>query len=77
MKITQITAARLVNTGNYENTRFEAAAVLDDGEDPTAAMVALQGALVLMIRAERERRYPHTESRRYIVWVEEDEPDQA
>jgi hypothetical protein len=77
MKIKTITAARLINTGNYENTRFEATAELAEGEDLAAASRDLQLALVAQIRAERDRRYPELEGRRWAMWVEEDERAEA
>jgi hypothetical protein len=77
MKIVTITAARLINTGNFENTRFEACAELADGDDPAAAMAQLQGALARMALAERDRRYPNPERRRYMMWLEEEEDGQA
>lgn len=73
MKIVSITASRLINTGNYENTKFEATAALNDGEDAQSAMQELQKGLVAMIRNELVRRFPDPGNRRYVMWVEEDE----
>lgn len=72
MVIRTITAARLVNTGNYENTRFEAMGELREGEDPDKCMAALQELLADMARAERIRRYPELTERRWHRWLEED-----
>jgi len=77
MIIKTITAARLINTGNYENTKFEATAEIEGGESATAAMASLQVALVAMIQQERDRRYPDPQRRTYAMWVEEDEREQA
>lgn len=41
------------------------------------AMASLQTNLVAMIRAERDRRYPEPERRKYAMWVEEDESEEA
>jgi len=77
MIIKTITAARLINTGNYENTKFEATAEIEGGESAIDAMASLQIALVAMIKAEQLRRHPDPERRRYMMWTEEDEREQA
>jgi hypothetical protein len=71
MHIKTITAARLVNTGNFENTRFEATAELADGETPSAAMALLQTWLTAVIDAEQRRRHPREEDRRWQRWCPE------
>ena len=53
------------------------AAELAEGEDLAAASRDLQLALVAQIRAERDRRYPELEGRRWAMWVEEDERAEA
>jgi hypothetical protein len=77
MHFRTITARRLINTGNYENTAFELSAELAPGEDLAAASTYLHEALVKLITAERERRYPEDRERAYQVWLEEDERAQA
>jgi DnaJ-domain-containing protein 1 len=45
MKITTITAARLLNLGDYNNTRIEVSADLEEGEDPGEALRRLRRAI--------------------------------
>jgi len=42
LRITQVTIERVVNLGNYENTRFAATAPVDAGDDPAAVADALR-----------------------------------
>jgi hypothetical protein len=77
MIIRTITAARLINTGNYEYSRFEVSAEIEPGEGPMEAMNSLNLQLTRMIEQERERRFPNPEQRRYAMWIEEDEREQA
>jgi hypothetical protein len=73
MRITQITVARLINTGNYENTRVELTALLDERDLLAEVAEQLHLMTVDLFRRERERRYPDDTTRRYHLWTEEDE----
>ena len=56
MAITQVSYARLYNTGNYENVRFEAVASVEDG-DVAAAFTEVDTAVHAQYRqweADRE-----------------------
>jgi len=75
VRVTTITVARLVNTGNYENTRIELTCELAEGDGLEIAGFWLQQRIAAMIRAERARRYPDIAERRWHHWLEEDEPE--
>ena|SRR5690348_7293375 len=77
MKIQTLMMRRLINTGNYENTAYEITAELADGDDLWQVGEALAAALVHLARAERDRRYPDPDQRRWHMWIEEDEWEQA
>ncbi len=73
MQVVHVVVARLVNTGDYENTRFElgAALALGDIEDDVAA--ALSDQLRTIIAAELRRRFPSADDRRWKHWLERGE----
>jgi len=59
--ITQIVYARLYNTGNYENLRLEATAIVEDGDTQAAfaearMAVEIQYQVFVTAREEAERR---------------------
>lgn len=58
MKIRTLTVARLINTGNYENTHFELTAELADEDSLWQASTALCVAIEEMAAGEHTRRYP-------------------
>lgn len=68
MKITTITVARLINTGNFENTRFEATAELADGDSLWQASATLCIALEEMAAGEYSRRYPDLQGGSPRAW---------
>jgi hypothetical protein len=72
MRITTITIARLVNTGNYENTRVELTAELGEADSLFDAAQVLSVSIAHLLRVERKRRDPDAPADGYPIWLTED-----
>jgi hypothetical protein len=73
MIVSCVRIARLINTGDYENTRFEVEAVLDDGDDPADVAAELADQIRAMAQVELIRRYPAPDDRRWHHWLTPEE----
>ena len=71
MKTTKVVVARLVNTGDFENTRWELTAELEDGDDVYRVAESLAVAIVSMARTEMVRRFPSVDDRKWRNWLDE------
>ena len=75
MTITTLTISRLITTAQYENLRIELTAEIAEGDIAGEIAAALQDEIRAIARAERERRYPTIQERRWHRWLDED-PEQ-